>query len=144
METKEKTEVTVHAKVNAPVDNVWKLWTTPEDIVKWNYAIDTWHTPRAENDLRVGGRFSCRMEAKDGSMGFDFWGIYDNIVEHKLIESTLGDGRKIRTVFCAVEGKTDITETFEAENENPVEMQRNGWQAILDHFKAYAETNKNI
>jgi uncharacterized protein YndB with AHSA1/START domain len=141
METIEKTTISVHVQVNAPISRVWKLWTSPEDIVKWNYAVDTWHTPRAENDLRVGGKFSARMEAKDGSMGFDFWGIYDNIVENKLIESTLGDGRKIRTVFCSVAGKTEITETFEAENENPVEMQRAGWQAILDHFKAYAETH---
>src|ERR1700753_2969651 len=139
METTEKTKITVGATVNAPVSKVWELWSGPEHIVKWNNASPDWHTPRAENDLRTGGKLSARMEAKDGSFGFDFWGIYDEVIEHQLISYTIGDGRKVEILFSPDGGSTKITETFEAENQNPIEMQRGGWQAILDSFKHYAE-----
>jgi uncharacterized protein YndB with AHSA1/START domain len=142
METKEKTTITVHAKIDAPVDVVWKFWTTPEDIVKWNNASDDWHTTRAENDLRIGGKFLSRMEAKDGSMGFDFEGIYEAVKKNGHIEYSIADGRKVRIVFMAKGNETQITESFDAENINSVEQQRSGWQAILDNFKKYVEINK--
>jgi uncharacterized protein YndB with AHSA1/START domain len=143
METENKTSVTVQALVNAPVEKVWKLWSTPEDITKWNYASDDWHTPRAQNDLRKGGTFSARMEAKDGSMGFDFGGVYDEVETNKLIEYTLGDGRKVKVVFEDKGNATNVVETFDAESENSVEMQRNGWQAIMNNFKKYVESRKS-
>jgi len=139
MEQKQKTNITISATVNAPMEKVWKLWTTPEDIMKWNNASDDWHTPSAENDLRVGGAFKSRMEARDGSMGFDFGGIYDEVKPNERIAYTIGDGRKVIIVFTDENGKTRVEETFEAENTNPVEMQRSGWQAILNNFKKYAE-----
>ena len=140
METKEK-KVTIEVKalVNSPIEKVWKYWTTPEDIIKWNNASDDWHTPKAENDLIKGGKFLCRMEAKDGSVGFDFWGIYTEVKTNKLIEYTMGDGRKVKIEFTAHANETSIVESFEAETVNSIEMQRNGWQAILDNFKKYAE-----
>lgn len=134
-------QVTISAVINAPVDKVWKQWTTPADIMNWNNASPDWHTPRAENDLRVGGSFSSRMEAKDGSFGFDFGGVYDEVETHKVIAYTLGDNRKVRVVFESNGSNTSVTETFDAENQNPVEMQRAGWQAILDNFKKYVEQN---
>lgn len=134
-------QVTISAVINAPVDKVWKQWTTPADIMNWNNASPDWHTPRAENDLRVGGSFSSRMEAKDGSFGFDFGGVYDEVETHKVIAYTLGDNRKVRVVFESNGSNTTVTETFDAENQNPVEMQRAGWQAILDNFKKYVEQN---
>jgi uncharacterized protein YndB with AHSA1/START domain len=121
------------------MDLVWKLWTTPEDIVKWNYASDDWHTPMAVNDLRKGGRFSYRMEARDGSSGFDFEGVYDNVILKEKIEYTLADGRKVKITFSGHNGKTRLVETFDAEELNTVELQHDGWQAILDNFKRYAE-----
>ena len=139
METTEKIAITVAAFINVPVKKVWELWSNPDHIVKWNSASPDWHTPRAENDLRKGGKFSARMEAKDGSFGFDFGGVYDEVVENKAIKYTLGDGRKVEVLFAAEDDSTKITETFEAEGTNPVEMQRGGWQAILDNFKNYAE-----
>jgi len=141
METAEKTTITVAATVNAPIQKVWDLWTKPAHVVKWNNASDDWHTPSAENDLRPGGKFSYRMEAKDGSFGFDFAGIYDDVVEHERIDYTLGDGRKVEVLFAADGNSTLVKETFGAENVNPIEMQRGGWQAILDSFKKYAEAN---
>jgi uncharacterized protein YndB with AHSA1/START domain len=141
MDVKDKTAISVRTKIHAPIEKIWNYWTMPEHIVKWNYALDTWHTPRAENDLRVGGKFNYRMEAKDGSMGFDFWGIYDKIIVNEQIHSTLGDGRQVRVTFTTVNDETEIVETFEAENINSVEMQRAGWQAILDNFKKYVETH---
>lgn len=134
-------QVTISAVINAPVDKVWKQWTTPADIMNWNNASPDWHTPRAENDLRVGGSFSSRMEAKDGSFGFDFGGVYDEVETHKVIAYTLGDNRKVRVVFESNGSNTTVTETFDAENQNPVEMQRAGWQSILDNFKKYVEQN---
>ncbi len=140
MEEKNTQPITIEAVVNAPVAKVWKLWTTPDDIKKWNSASDDWHTPKAENDLRVGGKFSSRMEAKDGSMGFDFGGTYDEVKENELISYTMGDGRKVKTVFTQQDDATKVVETFDAENTNPIEMQRSGWQSILDNFKKYAES----
>lgn len=127
------------AIVNTPVEKVFNFWTKPEHIVKWSSASDDWHTPIAENDLRKGGKFSSRMEAKDGSMGFDLWGIYDEVIQNEYIEYTLGDGRKVKISFTPKGNQTEITETFEAENTNPLEMQKSGWQAILNNFRKYAE-----
>ena len=141
MTTAEKTNVTVQATVNAPAEKVWKTWTSPEHITKWNNASPDWHTPHAENDLRVGGKFLSRMEAKDGSMGFDFGGTYDAVKPNEHIAYTMGDGRKAKINFKAQGNSTHLDVTFEAENENPVEMQRGGWQAILDSFKRYTESN---
>ena len=141
METANKTKITIEATVNAPVEKVWKLWSAPEHITKWASASDDWHTPRAENDLRTGGKFSSRMEAKDGSMGFDFGGVYDNVRENELIEYTMGDDRRVIINFTGKGNETKIVQTFDAEETNPVEMQRGGWQAILNNFKKYAESN---
>jgi YD repeat-containing protein len=141
METIGKTIIAVSATINAPVEKVWKAWTTPGDIKAWNNASYDWHTPKAINDLQKDGRFSYRMEARDGSMGFDFEGIYNEVIENKLIGYTLGDGRKVKVTFTQSGKKTRITETFEAEDTNPVELQRDGWQAILNNFKRYTESD---
>lgn len=141
MDTKDRTLITVEATINAPVDAVWEKWTNPDDIIKWNNASDDWHTPKAENDLRVGGRFLSRMEAKDGSSGFDFNGVYDQVKTNELIAYTIEGGRKVKIGFTGNGAETKVTETFEAEDENPIEMQRGGWQAILDNFKKYVEAN---
>src|ERR1051326_187314 len=137
--TTEKTNITVEAIVNAPVEKVWELWTNPQHIIHWNNASDDWHTPRAENDLRVGGKFLSRMEAKDGSFGFDFGGEYNKVEQHKEIEYTIGDGRKVNITFVPQGNTTKLTETFEAEDTHSIEMQRTGWQNILNNFKKYAE-----
>lgn len=141
MEPTTNQSITVEATVHAPVAKVWEYWTKPEHIVKWNQASDDWHTTSSENDLRAGGKFSARMEAKDGSFGFDFWGIYDVVKENECIEYTLGDDRKVKIVFAGNGNETEVTETFEAESENSPEMQQAGWQAILDNFKKYTETH---
>jgi len=141
METQNRALITVENTVNAPVEKVWQYWTKPEHIMQWNNASDDWHTPRAENDLRVGGKFVSRMEPKDGSFGFDFGGVYDAITVNKYIEYTLGDGRKVNINFTADGDKTEVSESFEAEDENSIEMQRGGWQAILDTFKKYTEAS---
>lgn len=143
MTATENTTITVETTINAPVEKVWKLFTNPADVTQWNNAIDTWHSPRAENDLRAGGKFLYRMEAKDGSMGFDFAGTYDEVRPNEYMAYTLGDGRKVKINFKPAEGKTTIVESFDLEQENPAEMQRAGWQAILDNFKRYAESNIN-
>ena len=135
------TSITISATVNAPVEKVWDFWNTPEHVSKWNSASEDWHTPVAENDLRNGGEFRYRMEAKDGSIGFDFGGVYDDVKENQSIAYTLGDGRKVHILFENSGDSTKITETFDAENTNPVEMQRDGWQAILNNFKKYTEGN---
>jgi len=142
METLNKTSITIQNTVNAAVEKVWGYWTKPEHITKWNNASDDWHTPRAENDLRVGGKFSSRMEARDGSMGFDFWGVYDQVKTNELIAYTMGDGRKAEIIFSTEGNATKLVVTFEAETENSIELQRGGWQAILDNFKKYTETNQ--
>lgn len=141
MENPKKTIITVEATVKAPVEKVWKFWSSPEHITQWNNASDDWHTPYAENDLRVGGKFTSRMEAKDGSFGFDFWGVYDVVVTNERIEYTLGDDRKVKIVFTDQGNATQVTESFEAENENSVELQQSGWQAILDNFRKYTESH---
>lgn len=131
--------ISIKAIIDSPIERVWKNWTLPEDIVKWNYASDDWYSPYAENDLRVGGKFNYRMEARDGSFGFDFTGIYESITENEVIEYTIDDGRKVRIDFIPFENKTEIVETFEVENINSIELQRDGWQAILDNFKKHVE-----
>ncbi|WP_018629857.1 SRPBCC family protein [Niabella aurantiaca] len=133
------TKITVAATINAPVEKVWEYWTEPEHIKKWNSASDDWHTPSAENDLRVGGKFSSRMEARDGSMGFDFGGVYDEVVINTQIGYTMGDGRQVQVLFASGEDGTTVTETFDAETLHSVEMQQAGWQSILDNFKRYTE-----
>ncbi|WP_068784203.1 SRPBCC family protein [Paenibacillus phocaensis] len=139
MEANQPTKVTVQTVIQAPIDKVWRYWTEPEHITQWNQASDDWHAPRAENDLRAGGAFSTRMEAKDGSMGFDFGGVYDEVNTHELIAYTLGDGRKVEITFAAQGPETKVVETFDAEITHPVEFQQAGWQAILDNFKKYVE-----
>ena len=141
METGSNTRITVQNSIKAPVQKVWEYWSKPEHITKWSNASDDWHTPRAENDLREGGKFLSRMEARDGSMGFDFGGVYDEVKEHNRIAYTMGDGRKVEVDFETSGDETKVVETFDAENTHPVEMQRGGWQAILDNFKKYAEAN---
>ncbi len=132
-------QVTIKASIKSSLNKVWGYWTSPEHIVKWNTASEDWHTTKADNDLRVGGKFMSRMEAKDGSFGFDFEGTYDEVVPHKRIAYTLDDNRKVVVTFTEKEGKTEVVETFETETENPVAMQRSGLQAILDNFKVYTE-----
>jgi len=136
-----KQEITIETILKPPVSKVWDYWTKPEHIVKWNHASDDWHTTYAENDLFESGKFSSRMEAKDGSFGFDLGGVYDMIREHEYIEYIPGDGRKVKTTFTGNGNETKIIETFDAESSNSIEMQRNGWQAILDNFKKYTEAN---
>eukprot|EP01133_Synstelium_polycarpum_P002812 gene2812-3234_t len=140
METSEKTVITIEATVNAPVEKVWEYWTAPAHITQWSYASEDWHTPYAENDLRTGGAFKSTMAAKDGSMSFDFGGIYDEVQQHHSIKYTLDDARKVEILFEPHENSTKITESFEAESTNPVEMQQGGWQAILNNFKKYTES----
>jgi uncharacterized protein YndB with AHSA1/START domain len=141
METGNNLKVTVETTVLTPVESVWKYWTEPEHITKWNNASDDWHTPFAENDLRVGGKFLSRMEAKDGSFGFDFSGVYEEVRINEGISYTLDDGRKVNITFINQENGTKIIETFESENFNPIELQEKGWQAILDNFKKYTEND---
>ena len=135
----EKKPITVSATVEAPIEKVWEFWTVPEHIMQWNNASDDWHSPKSMNDLRTGGKFLTRMEAKDGSMGFDFGGVYDVVIPNDKIEYTMGDGRKVVVDFTDNKNQTTIEETFEAESENSPELQQQGWQAILDNFKKYAE-----
>jgi uncharacterized protein YndB with AHSA1/START domain len=135
------TKITIESIISANTKKVWDYYTLPEHITKWNFASDDWHCPKVENDLRVGGKLKSRMEAKDGSFGFDFEAIYDEVINHKKISYNLTDGRQVITVFENQNGKTKVTTTFDAETQNSVELQRNGWQAILDNFKKYVESN---
>jgi len=139
METSNK--ITVKATVKSAVEKVWTFWSEPEHIKNWCNASDDWHAPKAENDLKPGGKFLTRMEAKDGSFGFDFEGIYDEVTENHYIHYTMADGRTVSITFEGGENETKITETFDPENLNPVEMQQGGWQMILDNFKKYTEAN---
>jgi uncharacterized protein YndB with AHSA1/START domain len=139
METTQNTTITVETTVKAPIEKVWELWTEPNHITNWCNASDDWHAPYAENDLRVGGKFKTTMAAKDGSMSFDFGGVYTAIKEHQLIEYTIDDGRKVKITFSNQGKETKIVETFEPESMNPPEMQKGGWQAIIDNFKRYTE-----
>jgi uncharacterized protein YndB with AHSA1/START domain len=141
MSTANVTKVTVESTINAPVEKVWKFWNLPEHVTKWCSPSEDWHAPKAENDLTVGGKFSTRMEAKDGSFGFDFGGVYDEVKTNELIEYTMSDGRKVIIQFTANGNETKVVETFDAENEHPVDFQKAGWQAILDNFKKYTEAN---
>jgi uncharacterized protein YndB with AHSA1/START domain len=136
----EHSNITVEALINAPLETVWQCWTQPKHIVNWNNASDDWHTTEATNDLKIGGKFSSIMAAKDGSFSFDFWGIYDAVEIHKLLAYTLGDGRDVTISFSQNGNQTVLTEVFEPEDENTIELQKGGWQAILDNFKKYVET----
>ena len=142
METLAKTKITVEAIVSAAVEKVWDLWTDPKHVVHWNHASADWHSPYSENDLRVGGKFLYRMEARDGSSGFDFGGEYNSIELYKHIEYFLGDNRRVRVTFDPKGTGTRVTEIFETELTNSVELQQQGWQAILDNFKHYVESSK--
>ena len=131
-------KITIETIVNAPVEDVWRAWTTPDDIKQWNTASEDWHTTRASVDLRAGGSFSSRMEAKDGSMGFDFAGTYTKVVANELIECSFGK-RALRVEFSAGAGGVTVRETFDAESTHSVEQQREGWQAILNNFARHVE-----
>ena len=135
------TKITIEVEISANAKKVWDYYNKPEHITKWNFALDEWHCPSAENDLRVGGKLRSRMEAKDGSVGFDFEAVYDEVINEKKIAYTIADGRHVVTNFENLGNKIKVTTTFEAENENPVEMQRSGWQSILNNFKNYVESN---
>jgi len=139
MDGNARTKITIEASIHASMEQVWQCWTQPEHITKWNQASDDWHTPHAENDLRVGGKFSSRMESKDGKYGFDFGGVYDAVEPYRRIAYTIDDGRAVHITMEPVDGGTYVVETFEAESENSVKLQRQGWQAILDNFKRYVE-----
>ena len=136
----DKTVLTISSMVHAPIERVWSAWNEPQHITQWNTPADDWHSPSAANDLRNGGNFNYRMEAKDGSFGFDFAGTYNEVVPQEKIHYTLGDGREVTNIFNAKDGGVEITSTFEAENENPVDMQQAGWQAILNNFKKHTES----
>ena len=134
--------ITVETTISAPIEKVWEFWTKPEHIVHWAFASDDWEAPAAENDLRTGGKFKTVMAAKDKSESFDFTGTYTAVIEHSLIEYDMDDGRHVKVQFNQLPEGVHITESFEPENENPESMQRSGWQAILDNFKKYVESNE--
>lgn len=131
-------KIVVETIVNAPMQDVWHAYSNPDDIMQWNHASDDWHSPSSQVDLRPGGSFSSRMEAKDGSEGFDFAGTYTNVVENELIEYTFGE-REARVEFDEVDGGVRVRVSFDAEQEFPAEHQKSGWQAILDNFKQHVE-----
>lgn len=136
-----ETKITIEATISEDIKKVWEYYTKPEHITNWNFASDDWRCPRAENDLTVGGKLLYRMEVKDGSFGFDFKAKYTEIVERNKIAYTITDGRKVITYFENLDNETKVSTTFDAENENSIEMQRVGWQAILNNFKKYVEKN---
>lgn len=133
------TKITIETTINADTDKVWRYYTQPEHITKWNFASDDWHCPKAENNMKIGGLYFARMEAKDGSFGFDLKAVYDEVLPFEKIVYTMEDGRKVITTFENSNDKTKVTTIFEAENQNPVDMQKAGWQAILNNFKRYVE-----
>lgn len=133
------TKITVFTIVNAPIETSWNTWINPTDIIQWNTASDDWHTTKAENMLQPGGKFSFRMEAKDGSMGFDFAGIYENIIPYQHITYSMDNGRRVVIDFYPENNKTKVVETFEAEPTHSLELQQHGWQAILNNFKKVTE-----
>lgn len=133
--------ITVEVFVQAPIEKVWSDFNDPEAIKVWGSADQDWHTTQAVNDLKVGGSFLYRMEAKDKSTGFDFEGVYDEVILHERIAYTMSDGRKVEITFVPSDNGVRIIETFEAEKENPIEMQKEGWQAILNNFKKYVESS---
>lgn len=132
-------KITVETLVAAPIESAWDAWVTPEHIKRWNFATDTWCCPSAETDLRLGGAFKYRMEAKDGSFGFDFEGVFTKVEPPHALRFALGDDRHVAVEFTQTEHGTRVVETFDAEDENSAELQRQGWQSILDHFKRYIE-----
>lgn len=134
-------KITVETLIDAPINMVWSCWTTPEDILQWNAASDDWHTTASTVDLRPGGTFTSRMEAKDGSMGFDFAGQYTKVVAPTLLEAEFG-GREMRVTFLETPDGTRVTETFDAEDQHPEEMQKAGWQAILNSFRKHVEAKR--
>lgn len=131
--------ITIEKNIKAPISRVWNYWTKPEHIIHWNFASDEWHCPRASNDLQTGGQLLWRMEAKDGSAGFDFTGIYEQIKENEWITYRMADGRKVEIRFTQINDEVRMSESFEAEGTNSDEMQRAGWLAILENFKKYTE-----
>jgi uncharacterized protein YndB with AHSA1/START domain len=133
--------ITIQATITADQKKVWEYYTNPHHITNWNFAIDTWHCPTASNDLRVGGKYIARMEAKDGSFGFDFEGVYDEVVEGQRLAYTMPDGRKVIVDFNSMGDKTSVTVTFDAETENSLDLQRQGWQSILNNFQKYTKEN---
>lgn len=140
MKSQSKNTITVKTSVNADIDKVWNYWTKPEHIINWNFATDEWCCPKAENDLKPYGKFSWRMEAKDGSVGFDFTGIYDKVIEMELITYKMSDGRLVEIDFSENGNEVTVKETFDVEGTNLDEQQRAGWQAILENFKKYVES----
>jgi len=133
-------KITVNATVNATADKAWDCYTNPQHIIHWNFADPSWHCPSAENDMRIGGIYKARMEAKDGSFGFDFEAIYSEITEGKHFTYGFG-GREATVQFNNAGSQTEVIVTFDPETENPIELQRGGWQSILNSFKSYTETN---
>jgi len=132
-------QIAIETTVSSPVERVWEAYTTPADITHWNFASDDWCCPSAEADLRVGGTYKARMEAKDGSFGFDFEAIYEELALQKALTLAMADGRIARTTFESLGDTTKVKTTFDAETQNSIEMQRDGWQAILNNFKLYLE-----
>ena len=133
--------ITVQNTINASIEKVWELWTGPEHVMKWNNASEDWHTPFAENDLKVGGKFKYTMASTDGTMRFDFEGIYTNVVNPSLIEYKLADDRKVKITFESQKNGVLLIEKFDPETENSEALQQQGWQAILDNFKKHVENS---
>ncbi|MCF2489350.1 SRPBCC family protein [Dyadobacter sp. CY347] len=134
-------KITVETTVHAPVATVWEQFNAPEHITQWCFASDDWHAPSADNDIRTGGKFRTTMAAKDGSFSFDFGGIYSNVIPESVIEYAMEDGRQVQVTFTDHGDSTTVTEIFDAEQTNPAEMQKDGWQAILNNFKKHVEGN---
>lgn len=132
-------KITVETVVNAPINQIWSAWSNPDDIIQWNTPHESWHTTRSAVDLREGGQFSARMEARDGSAGFEFEGTYTRVVPHQNIDFRMSDGREVNVEFVEQSGGVLVRETFDAETQNAIEMQRGGWQAILDNFGRHVE-----
>ncbi len=135
-----KDRITVQTKIQAPIEKVWRFYTESKYVVEWNFATDEWHCPKAENDLQKGGEFNLRMEAKDGSMGFDFTGKYEEVIPNELISYKIADGRSVDVEFSESKNEVSLKQTFDAEGTNSDEQQKNGWQAILNNFKKYVES----
>lgn len=135
----QRTVITIQTSIHAPIEKVWEFYTSPEHIINWNHASDDWHSPHAENNLQPGGKFSYRMEARDGSAGFDFSGTYTRVEPFRQIDYLLDDNREVRTSFTSKEDMVTVISSFETEDLNSAEMQRTGWQAILDNFRKYSE-----
>ena len=137
----EATKITIHATISAGIQKVWNYYSQPEHITKWNFASPDWHCPSASNDMRIGGKYTARMEAKDGSFGFEFEATYSEITENQKFVYIMPDGREVSVSINEDNHLTNITVCFDTETENPVDLQREGWQAILNNFKNYAENN---